>query len=133
MAEYGAFPYEHRQSLSVLVGTEVATILGPAPPQQNYEITEVVVTPFGTVGGPVVNGRLMQFATLQGYSQYGTLSGTIVEAFSVEPGVPFRDGDGQAPIAYVNPGNLLYGYVDGSAAGSVTVKIVYRPIPERGW
>lgn len=132
MVEYGGgFEYAHRQSLTTSFGTVVATILGPAPPQMMYEITEVVVT------GPTnteITGRLMQFATLPGYSQYGTVLGTIVEPFHVGPsggnGGCFLDGNGSAPVAYVDPGCLLYGVVD---SGSVSVKIVYRPINARGW
>jgi|GEM_PF-1658033 hypothetical protein len=130
MTEFTEFQYEHRESLTTLIGTQSATIIGPSPPQQSYEITEVVVTPYGTVGGAAITGRLMQFATLQGYSQYGTLAGTIVEPFAVSPGSAFRDGDGRAAVAYVDPGNILYGQVD---SGSVLAKIVYRPINRRGW
>jgi hypothetical protein len=133
MAEFGGFAREHRQSLTTLLGTQTGTILGPVPPQQNYEIVEVVVTPYGTVGGPTVTGRLMQFATISGYSQYGTTLGTVVEPFAAAPGSAFVDGNGDAPIAYVNPGNLLLGIVDGAAAGSVLCKVVYRPINKRGW
>jgi len=131
MTEFGGFAREHRESVTTLIGTQSGTILGPVPPQQSYEITEVVVTPLGgTVGGPTISGRLMQFATLSGYTQYGTVSGTIVEPFECQPGSAFRDGNGDAPIAYVDPGNILYGQVD---SGSVSAKIVYRPINKRGW
>ncbi|MBF6555572.1 MAG: hypothetical protein IVW52_05270 [Acidimicrobiales bacterium] len=123
------FAYAHRQSVTTLIGTSSATILGAPPPQQSYEITEVVVAGFGTVGGPVVNGRLMQFATIQGFSPFGTVLGTVVEPFSVTPGDSFIDGNGDAPIAYVDPGNLLYGQVD---SGSVLAKIVYRALYQRG-
>ncbi|MFZ2058374.1 MAG: hypothetical protein WAV54_13280 [Acidimicrobiales bacterium] len=124
------FPYEHRESVTTVLSTTAATILPATPPQQAIEIVEVVVTVLGgTVGGPTVGGRLMQFATLQGYTGGGTTAGTIVEPFDAAPGFPFRDGDGKAPIAYVSPGNLLYGVVD---SGSVTCKLVYRPIYKRG-
>ncbi len=127
MAEFG---FAHRQSVTTLVGTSSATILGPAPPQQSYEITEVTVTPFGTVGGPTINGRLMQFGTLSGYSQFGTVAGTVVEGFSVSPGTTFVDGDGgNSPVAYVSPGCNLYGQVD---SGSVLVKVLFRPQYRRG-
>jgi hypothetical protein len=130
MTEFGTFMEEHRASVTTLVGTQSATILGPVPPQMSYEITDIVVTPYGTVGGPTVTGRLMQFATLQGYSQYGTVAGTIVEPFAAAPGSAFKDGDGFAPVAYVDPGNILYGQTD---SGSVLAKVVYRPINRRGW
>lgn len=123
------FAYDHRQSVTTVVGPVSATILGPAPPQQSYEIVEVAVVPFGTVGGAVVVGALMQFATLQGYSPFGTILGTVVEPFSASPGVPFIDGNGRAPIAYVDPGNLLYGQ---TLAGSCEVKVVFRPQYQRG-
>lgn len=126
MPEFGDFGYEHRQSVSVLIGTQAGTILGPVPPQQYFEITDVVVTAHQAT----VSGRLLQQATLQGYSQYGTTAGTIVEPFQVTPYAPFVDGDGSAPVAYVNPGNILYGETD---YGSCTVKLVYRPINARGW
>ena len=124
------FAYAHRQSVTTLIGTSAATILGATPPQQAIEITEVVVTVLGgTVGGPTVAGRLMQAATIGGFSQYGSLLGTIVEPFAASPGEAFVDGNGDAPIAYVSPGNLLYGVVD---SGSVSAKIVFRPIYKRG-
>lgn len=129
MVEFNGAAVLHRQSVTTLVGTQNGTILGPAPPQMMYEITEVVAAGFGTVGGPVVNGRLMSFATLQGYSQYGTLLGTIVEPFSVAPGSAFIDGPSEFPVAYVYPGGNLYGVVD---SGSVQVKVVWRPINARG-
>jgi hypothetical protein len=134
MVEYGGFPDEHRQSLTTLIGTQAGTILGPVPPQMSYEITEVVVTSYGGT----LSGRLSQFATLQGYSQYGTTVGTVVEPFQVSPGPAgqFIDGNGAAAIAIVDPGNILFGYVDapsGTIAGSVQVKVVYRPIYQRGW
>ena len=126
MVEFAA---AHRQSVTTLLSTTAATILGPAPPQMSYEITEVVVTPFGTVGGPTINGRLMQFATLQTFSQFGTLLGTVVEPFSVTPGLSFIDGPGESVVAYVSPGCNLYGIVD---SGSVLCKVVFRPIIRRG-
>ena len=127
MAEFSAeqFPYEHRKSVTTVLGTSVATILPACPPQQNYEIVQVTAVGFGGS----VSGRLMQFATLQGYTAAGTLAGTIVEAFAAAPGTPFIDGDGKAPIAYVSSGCLLYGVAD---SGSVQVKVVYRPIYKRG-
>lgn len=130
MVEHNGALFAHRSSLSVLVGASTATILPAPPPQMSYEITEIVASAYGSVGGPTVSGRLMQFATIQGYSQYGTTQGTVVEPFSAAPGYPFIDGGGDAPIAYVDPGNLLTGIAD---SGSVTVKIVYRPIYRRGW
>lgn len=126
MVEVENFALDHRMSLTTVIGTAAATILGPAPPNMMYEIVEVEAVGFGAT----VSGRLMQFATLQGYSQYGTILGTIVEPFSAAPGSAFIDGNGKAAIAYVNPGNLLYGVVD---AGSVQVKVVYRAINARGW
>lgn len=126
MVEFYDFAYEHRKSVTTVIGTTIATILPPVPPQQNYEITEVVAVPFG---GGSVSGRLMQFATLQGYSGAGTTAGTIVEPFCAPPLNSFIDGDGDAPIAYVSSGNLLYGIAD---FGSCQVKIVYRPIYKRG-
>lgn len=127
MVEFSDFSKEHRQSLVTLIGTQSATILGPVPPQMVYEITEVVIT--GYAGG-TVTGRLMQYATIAGYSQYGTVLGTIVEPFQVTLQEPFLDGNGRAPIAYVNPGNILYGQTD---YGSCLAKVVYRPINQRGW
>lgn len=128
----GDFGLEHRVSVAAVLGTVNGTIIGPVPPQMSYEITQVVVASFG---GATLQGRLMQFATLQGYSQYGTTQGTIVEPFQVGAAA-FIDGSGRAPIAYVEPGNYLYGVVDapsGTINGSVTVKIVFRPIYQRGW
>ncbi len=125
------FAFAHRQSITTLVGTSTATILGPAPPQQSYELAQVVVTPFGTVGGPITTGRLLQFATISGYSQFGTTIGTVVEPFQAAPGPAgqFVDGDGSAPIGYVSPGCNLTAVVD---SGSVLVKVVFRPIYRRG-
>ncbi len=125
MVEFDGFATTHRQSVTTLVGTLNATILGPAPPQMMYEITEVVAVGFGGT----VSGRLMSFATLQGYSQYGTQAGTIVEPFSAAPGEAFIDGGNDIPIAYVYPGGNLYGVVD---SGSVQVKVVWRPLMARG-
>lgn len=127
MVEFnGGFAYAHRESVTRVIGTESGTILAAAPPQMSYELTEVVVTGYG---GGTASGRLMQFATLQGYSQYGTTQGTVVEPFQLN-GEAFVDGNGDAPVAYVDPGNLLYGQAD---YGSVLVKVVYRPISKRGW
>lgn len=122
------FPFSHRQSVTTLLGTANATILGPAPPQQSYEITEVAVT---SLGGGTVTGRLLQFGTLSGYSQFGTVAGTVVEPFQVNPGAggQFVDGNGSAPIAYVSPGCNLYGQVD---SGSVLCKVTFRPVYRRG-
>jgi len=127
MVEHGgSFPYEHHYSVTTVIGTQNGTILGPVPPQYSEEITEVVVAAWGGSA----TGRLMQFATLQGYSGGGTTSGTIVEPFAVSPqSSGFIDGNGAAPIAYVSPGNILYGVVD---YGSVLVKVVHRPIYRRG-
>ena len=126
MVEFQGFPYEHRVAKVMLIGTESATLVAAVPPQMSLEITEVVVTGYG---GGTATGRLMQFATIQGYSGAGTTSGTVVEPFQVTADQPFIDGNGGAPIAYVSPGNLLYGQVD---YGSVLAKIVYRPIYRRG-
>lgn len=120
----------HRISVVQMIGTENGTILGPSPPQMSREITEVTAAGFGTTGGPAITGRLMQFATIQGYSQYGTVLGTVVEPFSVLPGETFMDGSGgDVPIAYNDPGCNLYGVAD---SGSVLVKVVYRPVYARG-
>lgn len=126
MAEFGGdFPYRRRSSITTIIGTQSGTILGPVPPQYSEEITEVVVTAYG---GGTVSGRLMQFATLQGYTNQGTVAGTIVEPFQVTAYGPFIDGNGAAPVAYVDPGCLLYGQTD---YGSALVKVVHRPIYRR--
>ncbi|MGH8980840.1 MAG: hypothetical protein ACRDWE_07465 [Acidimicrobiales bacterium] len=120
------FAFVHKQSVTTLVGTAAATILPAAPPQQSYELDQVVAVAFDAA---TVTGRLMQFATVQGYSQYGTVLGTVVEPFQAAPGESFIDGNGDSPVAYVSPGNLLYAVAD---SGSVLVKVVYRPIYRRG-
>jgi hypothetical protein len=126
MVEFG-FKYEDRQSVSLVVGTVNGTLLGPAPPQMSYEIVAITAVAYA---GATLSGRLLQFATLQGYSAYGTTQGTIVESFAAVPGAGWIDGDGSAACAYVSPGNNLQAVVD---AGSAVVKVVYRPTYKRGW
>jgi hypothetical protein len=103
-----------------------ATILPSAPPQESYEITEVVIA---NSSGATITGNLLQFATLQGFSQQGTTQGTIVEPFTIPPGQTFIDGTGEAMVTRVSSGNLLYGQV---AGGTVNGRVTYRPRAQRG-
>lgn len=121
------FLSQERQIASFTIAPGVnSTILPSAPPQESYEITEVVIA---NSSGATVSGNLLQFATLQGFSQQGTTQGTIVEPFTISPGRNFIDGVGDAMVTRVSSGNLLYGQVTG---GTVSGRITYRPRAQRG-
>ena len=115
--------------ISAVVGTQVATMYGPVPPQYSLEI---LAETFANPGSLAVSAQLLQFATLQGYTNMGTILGTIIEGVTVPGGNTVVVGTGRDVLSKVEPGCYLEGLVNVPTTGSLVVKVAARLMPGRG-
>jgi len=119
-----------RQTFAVIVGTSLATVFGPVPPQETAAIYRVKWgnPAAGTAGTFIATGYLLSQPALTGYSGMGTVSpsGSIVDFAVLTNGAESGGGqNGEAPIAVVPPGAYLTAI---ASAGSliVTGEYAYR-------
>jgi hypothetical protein len=129
MVEYDPSRSSDRRVISGVVGTQVATLYGPVPPQYSLEILEAQ---YANPGSLAVSAQLLMFSTLQGYTNLGTIQGTIVDAVSVPGGSTVVEGTGEGVVTKVGPGCLLEGLVNAPTSGSLVVKLTARLAPGRG-
>jgi hypothetical protein len=116
-----------KQTFAVMVGTTVATIFGPVPPQDTAAIyrAKYINPAVGTPGTFPVTGYLMAAPGNAGYSTMGTISpnGSIVDAGIVANGMESGAGlDGSDVIAVVPPGYYLVAL---ATAGSLLITGLY--------
>jgi len=130
MVEYDSYARtSNRKVIAGIVGTQIATLYGPVPPQYSLEILSET---YGNPGSLAVSGYLLQFATLQSYTPSGTIAGTIVQGVTVPGDSSVNVGHGFDVVGKVEPGCLLEGLVVAPTSGSLQVTLVARLVPGRG-
>ena len=120
MGEYSA----ERQTFTVVVGTTVATIFGPVPPQYTARVYQANYGNPGQAGTVNAVGYLMINPLITGYSTMGTMSpsGSIADFAVVQGNTTQGESNAEQPLFEVPPGAFLVAL---ASAGSLIIKGVY--------